>query len=108
MTKQQLAVVGEGGQLIQRIDSGPWERSRASAVMDAGEDLKSPLQVVPWPDSGAGPKEDMTSVAASSDYHLRKEPRDSTDVKCPWCQHPMSKFCCAAWLCNVKLHQRFH
>lgn len=37
-----------------------------------------------------------------------KEARLDTMVQCPWCQHPMTTWCCAGWTTVVYLHERHH
>lgn len=36
------------------------------------------------------------------------EGRLDTMVQCPWCQHPMTTWCCAGWTTVVYLHERHH
>ena len=31
-----------------------------------------------------------------------------TMVKCPWCEHLMTTWCCAGWTTVVYLHERHH
>ena len=37
-----------------------------------------------------------------------KEGTLATMVQCPWCQHPMTTWCCAGWTTVVYLHERHH
>lgn len=37
-----------------------------------------------------------------------KEARLDTMVKCPWCDHYMTTWCCAGWTTVVYLHERHH
>ena len=36
------------------------------------------------------------------------EARLETAVKCPWCEHAMTTWCCAGWTTVVYLHERHH
>lgn len=51
---------------------------------------------------------DESGPGAGSSSAGAKEGRLETMVQCPWCQHPMTTWCCAGWTTVVYLHERHH
>ncbi|MCJ1430218.1 hypothetical protein MMC29_008135, partial [Sticta canariensis] len=51
---------------------------------------------------------DEGGAEAESSRAGAKEGRLDTMVQCPWCQHPMTTWCCAGWTTVVYLHERHH
>lgn len=53
-------------------------------------------------------RRDCDEAGAGSSSAGAKEGRLDTMVQCPWCQHPMTTWCCAGWTTVVYLHERHH
>ena len=53
---------------------------------------------------GAGKKKSPLSNGKAKVAEARLE----TAVKCPWCEHAMTTWCCAGWTTVVYLHERHH
>lgn len=53
-------------------------------------------------------RRDSDEAGAGSSSAGAKEGRLDTMVQCPWCQHPMTTWCCAGWTTVVYLHERHH
>lgn len=53
-------------------------------------------------------RRDSGEAGVGSSSAGAKEGRLDTMVQCPWCQHPMTTWCCAGWTTVVYLHERHH
>ncbi|MCJ1468701.1 hypothetical protein MMC07_007330 [Pseudocyphellaria aurata] len=53
-------------------------------------------------------RRDCDDAGAGSHGAGVKEGRLDTMVQCPWCQHPMTTWCCEGWTTVVYLHERHH
>lgn len=53
-------------------------------------------------------RQDSDEAGTESSVAGAKEGRLDTMVQCPWCQHPMTTWCCAGWTTVVYLHERHH
>ena len=42
------------------------------------------------------------------DVEVEVKAQLDTAVKCPWCEHGMTTWCCQGWTAVVYLHQRHH
>lgn len=49
-----------------------------------------------------------TPMATAAAAHLDPTANVNVNVKCPWCDHGMTTWCCQGWTAVVYLHQRHH
>ena len=55
-----------------------------------------------------GPDEKRPSGSKQPPQHQVEEATLDAVVQCPWCEHFMSRLCCASWTTIVYLHQKHH
>ena len=53
-------------------------------------------------------KDGMCGEAKNMEERGEKVAQLDTAVKCPWCEHAMTTWCCQGWTTVVYLHQRHH